>query len=187
MKLKHEKDLDSSFADRITQIPGCENLRDCIQCGVCSGTCPLLNYMDESPRQIINMIRAGFKDEVLSSLTPWICASCYSCSAECPQEIEITNIMYAVKRMGMGEDAYPKASLVPSMARIFEQQIENMGRISEILTLLYPKLSVEPFSLPRFFSLGWNMFKSGRIKLLPDTMEGKEEIKTMLVNLKGKS
>ena len=54
----------------------------CIQCGTCSATCPVAEFMDYSPREIIEMIRGNFKKEVLSSNTIWYCASCYHCTVK---------------------------------------------------------------------------------------------------------
>ena len=88
-KIRYESELDPHFADEIASIPDGEKLFTCIQCGTCSGMCPMSPYMDYTPRQIIAMIRAGFRSEVLSSYTTWLCASCYACAVECPKEIKI--------------------------------------------------------------------------------------------------
>src|ERR1700690_1813762 len=88
-KIKYESELDRTFGERIARLAYGENLFGCIQCGTCSGTCPMSTYMDFTPRKIIAMVRAGFRDEVLSNHTVWICASCYSCTVECPKSIKI--------------------------------------------------------------------------------------------------
>ena len=54
--------------------------------------------MDYTPRQIIAMINLGMKEQVLESNTFWYCASCYHCTVRCPQDINITELMYALKR-----------------------------------------------------------------------------------------
>ena len=38
-----------------------EPITNCLQCGTCSGTCPAIEFMDHTPRQIIGMIRADIK------------------------------------------------------------------------------------------------------------------------------
>jgi len=73
-KIKYEEDLNPRFADEIASFPGGDKLWNCIQCGTCSGVCPLSTYMDYTPRKIVAMIRAGFKGEVLKSHTTWLCA-----------------------------------------------------------------------------------------------------------------
>jgi len=94
---------------------------------LCSGLCPLSTYMDFTPRRIIAMIRAGFKREVLSSQTCWLCASCYACTVECPKEVKITDIMYATKRLAIREGVYPKRFAIPVLAREFFSAVENHG------------------------------------------------------------
>ena len=43
-----------------------ESLKSCIQCGTCSGTCPVVEFMDQTPRRLIGMINADMKEEVLA-------------------------------------------------------------------------------------------------------------------------
>ena len=38
-----------------------ELLATCIQCGTCSGTCPVADFMDYTPRRLIGMINADMK------------------------------------------------------------------------------------------------------------------------------
>ena len=38
------------------------------------------------------------RDDVLSSNTMWCCVSCYFCTTRCPQQIPITDIMYALMK-----------------------------------------------------------------------------------------
>ncbi|MCX6874690.1 MAG: 4Fe-4S dicluster domain-containing protein [Verrucomicrobia bacterium] len=76
----------------ILEVSGCEQLTGSIQCGTCSGICPLSIHMDFSPRQVMALVRADFKNEVLRSKTVWLCASCHACTVECPRLIRITDI-----------------------------------------------------------------------------------------------
>ena len=66
-KVKYQSDVDTGFSQWISRHPGGENIRECIQCGTCSGICPMSVYMDITPRRLIAMANAGFKYEVLSS------------------------------------------------------------------------------------------------------------------------
>ncbi len=61
----YEQAMDLNFLDEIYHIPGGEKIKDCIQCGTCSGSCPVSWAMEETPRQIFAMIRAGMRDKVL--------------------------------------------------------------------------------------------------------------------------
>ena len=35
----------------------------CYQCGKCSAGCPIRDYMDESPNQVVRLVQLGFDDE----------------------------------------------------------------------------------------------------------------------------
>ncbi|HZP02835.1 MAG TPA: 4Fe-4S dicluster domain-containing protein, partial [Terriglobia bacterium] len=82
--VKYEVERDPDFARWVTGVIGGERIRNCIQCGLCSASCPLSPYMDYTPRRLIHMAREGFKRDVLQSFTIWLCTSCYSCTVECP-------------------------------------------------------------------------------------------------------
>ncbi|MCX6825783.1 MAG: 4Fe-4S dicluster domain-containing protein [candidate division Zixibacteria bacterium] len=182
-KIKYEAELDPGFADKIASIPGGEKLFKCIQCGTCSGMCPLSPDMDYTPRQIIAMIRAGFKKEVLSSHTCWLCASCYACTVECPKEIKITDIMYAAKRLAIQEKVYPKRFAIPVLAREFFNGVKRQGRSNEsfLLTRLY--LKTNPLQLFKQAFLGLQLFYRGRMSLKLESIEHKNELKALLNSL----
>ena len=83
------------------RTPGESHVEMCIQCGTCGGSCPSGNAMDHTPRAIFAMLRAGMREEVLKSNTPWMCVSCYFCTVRCPQEIHITDVMYTLKNISL--------------------------------------------------------------------------------------
>ena len=70
----------------------------CIQCGMCGGSCPLGHAMDYTPRRIIHLAREGLLDIVLRSTTPWLCVSCYMCTARCPGDLKITDVLFPALR-----------------------------------------------------------------------------------------
>ncbi|MCJ7824769.1 MAG: hypothetical protein MUP44_07710, partial [Anaerolineales bacterium] len=43
----------------INATPGGKNLKTCLQCGTCGGSCPSAPDMDYTPRQLFAMIDAG--------------------------------------------------------------------------------------------------------------------------------
>ncbi|MGO9216784.1 MAG: 4Fe-4S dicluster domain-containing protein, partial [Streptosporangiaceae bacterium] len=50
----------------------------CMQCGTCSVVCPMIDYMEHSPRVLNAMLTAGSYDEVLRSRAIWACTGCYA-------------------------------------------------------------------------------------------------------------
>lgn len=70
----------------------------CIQCGICGGSCPLGHAMDHTPRRIIHLAKEGLLGDVLRTTTPWLCVSCYTCTARCPSGLKITDVLFPALR-----------------------------------------------------------------------------------------
>lgn len=182
-KIRYESELDPTFAREIASIPGGEQLYGCIQCGTCSGMCPMSPYMDYTPRQIIAMIRAGFKGDVLASYTTWLCASCYSCLVECPKEIKITDLMYAAKRLAIRSKIYPKRFPIPVLANEFFRNVEDSGRNSEGRLILKLFLKTKPLKLLGQASLGLKLLMRGRFSMKKESIKRIGELRKILGSL----
>ena len=179
-KINYEVDLDPNFAGEIASIPGGDRMYGCIQCGTCSGMCPLSPYMDYTPRRIMAMIRAGFKGEVMTSYTTWLCASCYSCTVECPREIPITDIMYAVKRIAIRTGAYPRRFPTPVLAEEFFKSVEHHGRSSEGRLLMRFFMRTNPLKMLKQAGLGWKLFRRGRMSLKQERVKRSSELQQIM-------
>ena len=164
-KMRHQRQARPEWAHEIAKLPGCEKLLSCIQCGTCSGTCPLSIYMDYTPRRIINLVREGFREDALASQTIWLCASCYSCSVHCPQKIRITDVMYSLKREAIKSHLYPKRFAIPALAREFYSMISRNGRSSEMWLVMRMAMRSNPLILLTMIGTGWHLFRTGRMSL----------------------
>ena len=92
------------------------------------------------------MVRAGFRDEVLSNRTVWLCASCYQCTVECPKGIKITDVMYALKREAIENKIYPKTFPCPHPCKdVLQRSPQKHGTISETTLLINYYLPVQYF------------------------------------------
>jgi quinone-modifying oxidoreductase subunit QmoC len=178
--IRCEAELDPSFAREIIASSGSPSLMECIQCGTCSSTCPLSSYMDYTPRRIIAMVREGFKQEVLRSSTIWLCASCYACTVECPKEIPITDIMYALKRYAVREGIHRWRFAIPLMARLFYETVRRNGRLTESWTVLKLYLQTYPLQIPAMVPMGWKLLFRGRFPLLPERIRGRLGLQRVL-------
>lgn len=178
--VKYEEELDAEFADRVASKPGGEKIWDCIQCGTCSAICPVSIYMDKTPRRIIGLIRAGFKDEVLSSISPWICTSCYSCTVECPAGIRITDIMFVVKRMAMEEKAY-RRFIIPAIEEQFVKMVRKNGRLSEGKMGVKVAMKSGLGNMVSMIPMAWSLSRKKRLKLFhTERMDNPEQLRLVL-------
>jgi Fe-S oxidoreductase len=69
------------------------DIQHCIQCGNCSGICPLGFSMEFPPSKIISMLRAGVSSTVMDSNSIWMCVACSACTTACPKLIPITELL----------------------------------------------------------------------------------------------
>jgi len=177
---KKESELRAAFLYQVSNIPGGEKIKKCIQCGTCTGSCPVSYTMDISPREIIALFRAGDLESIFFSRTIWICASCYACTVRCPQGIKVTDILYALKRMAMEKDLFPKKLPVYALSRSFVSMSNLFGRSYEIGLLLLYYLKTKPLKLFSLLPLGYKLMKKGRIGVLPKRVKRRKELSKIL-------
>jgi len=90
------------------EIGGAEGkFRTCIQCGVCSGSCPLGEVMDFSPRKAVKMLLEGRFGEVVTSNTPWLCVACHTCAVRCPSQLQISDALFPALRAAVMAEGKP--------------------------------------------------------------------------------
>jgi heterodisulfide reductase subunit C len=118
-----------TFVDEVAAEPGGEKINECIQCGVCSGSCTTVEWWEYPPRKIIAMIRAGKRDQVLSSSSAFNCVTCYLCTVRCPRGIKPAQLIHAVEAIAEREGYKPKTPTI----KLFRSLRNSMrqGRIWE--------------------------------------------------------
>jgi heterodisulfide reductase subunit C len=110
--------LDPRFKDEVAAKPGGVNIRKCYACGTCTAGCPVFQVESGyNPRKLIRMILLGMRTEVLSSKSIWLCQRCAVCSANCPQDVDFSNIMMALRDMAV-EEGFAPADMQERIDRI---------------------------------------------------------------------
>ena len=163
------------------------NLNTCIQCGTCGGSCPSAADMDHTPRNIFALINEDFREDVLKSNTPWYCVSCYYCMSRCPQEIHITDIMYALKRMAIKAGYYKKTkkAKAPEFSETFIDFVENNGRSFELGIAMRYHLRYHPLDAFKMAAgMGLQMISKSRMDLSPPKIKGIDQLKAILKKAK---
>ena len=115
-------------------IDGGDKLRMCMQCGVCSGSCPIGTEMDYGPRKLFMMIRAGMKEAVLTSNTMSNCVLCYRCVVRCPRDVPVAYILQDLYTKAVEEGyAEAKESENARFSKAFWWSTVTFGRTDERL------------------------------------------------------
>jgi heterodisulfide reductase subunit C len=155
-------------------------INSCLQCGTCSVSCPVATYMDKGPRLLIAMIQADMKDEVLSSNTFWYCASCYQCVVRCPADIDIADMMYALKRYSVWRGTYKKEMIGPKFEKNFMQMIMRTGKSYEPALAPAYMLSLGPKGLIQEGGMGSSLILKGRMPIIPARIKRIQNFRRMV-------
>jgi len=180
----HRATSNNVFMEQvISAVPGGAALQTCLQCGTCGGSCPSAGDMDHTPRALFAMIDAGMRDEVLKSNTPWYCVSCYMCTARCPKEIPITDIMYTLKQMAVKEGLYDD-SKAPDFSKTFIGWVEDYGRSFELGLMGIHMLRHNPLGAFKLADMGIGLVAKGRMAFTPTRIKGLDGLKKILAKAK---
>ncbi|MCS7010695.1 MAG: 4Fe-4S dicluster domain-containing protein [Anaerolineales bacterium] len=186
MTSTHVSSTPSLIQEVAQRTPGNSRVEMCIQCGTCGGSCPSGAAMEHTPRAIFAMLRAGMREEVLKSNTPWMCVSCYYCTVRCPQQIHITDVMYTLKNMAI-EAGLVQEKTASDFSKTFIHYVENYGRSFEIglagvHNLAHPQLAAR---LPQMAPMAIGMLvKKGMSPLPPKRIKGIKQLKNILKRAK---
>jgi len=179
-----EHQASSSFVEEvIAAAPGGEVLRACMQCGTCGGSCPSGADMQHTPRQLFALIRAGERQVVLKSNTPWYCVSCYYCTVRCPKEIPITEIMYSLKRIAVRDKIFDDTT-APDFSKTFIRWVEEFGRSFELGLMGVHMIRHNPFGAFKILDMGVGMVTKGRMAFTPTRIKGMDGLKRILAKAK---
>jgi len=172
---------DSAFIQKVLdEIP---SVSRCYQCLTCTLGCPLAFAMDLKPHEILKYVQLGDKEKVLRASTPWICTSCETCATRCPNEINIVDLMDLLRRMAVDEKMVTEQG--PKVNEVFLNEIRKRGRVHELsLVIDLKRRTGGLFKIdPDEIRLGFDMFRHGKLKLLPTKIKGTDAMKKIFTRL----
>ncbi len=73
------------------------NVRKCMKCGKCSGTCPSYGEMEYHPHQFVSMVESGDIEKLMQSESIYKCLSCMACVERCPRGVEPGKLVEAIR------------------------------------------------------------------------------------------
>lgn len=140
--------------------------------------------MEYPPRKIIAMIRAGMRDEVLSSNSMWFCLSCYTCTARCPRGVKPTELAHALESLANQQGFKIRGTSTPNLYRSFVGSIRGNGRVHEFGMMLGYYLTTNPLAALKMWKVGMQLFFHRRMPLMPTRIRGKEDLSRIIKKFK---
>ena len=157
--------ISGELAKRIQDELG-ENVYLCYQCVKCTSGCPVGEFFDWQPNQVMRALQLGQEDIALESETPWLCASCQTCSTRCPQGLDIAGIMEFLTREALARGIEPPVPQVDRFNQAFLREVRIFGRAYEPGLMAEMALR-DPKSLLSDAELYTKMLRKRKVAFLP--------------------
>jgi heterodisulfide reductase subunit B len=166
--------INPKLAQRIQEGLG-QNVYLCYQCVKCTSGCPLAEFFDWQPNQVMRSLQLGQEDIALHSRTPWLCASCQTCTTRCPQGLDIAAIMAFLTREALARDIPPKVPEVDICNQAFLREVQLWGRSYELGLMAEMKLRTRKFTDD--LDLGAKMLQKNKLPFLPERARPPKQVK----------
>jgi heterodisulfide reductase subunit B len=166
--------IDSALAQRIQEELG-QNVYLCYQCIKCSSGCPMSEFFDWQPNQVMRALQLGQEDIALKGQTPWLCASCQTCTTRCPQGLDIAHIMGFLTREALERGFTPPVSEIKIFNEAFLREVRLWGRAYELGLMAEMKLRTH--NLLGDLDLGVKMIAKNKLPFLPNPTRPPRRVK----------
>jgi heterodisulfide reductase subunit C2 len=137
--------MERDFLEQVIARSG-QNLRECLQCGKCSGSCPITSQTVGGPRRLIAQILSGMRKQALEDATWWYCVSCGTCASRCPVEINMYAVATTLCEMAAAEGVKASEPSIHLFEDLFLKSVQKYGRVQELKAVMQFNLrSFKPF------------------------------------------
>jgi len=149
----------------------------CYQCGKCTAGCPSGAFMDSPPARIMRLVQAGYIEEAIKSEALWFCVGCMTCTARCPQNMDIAATMDSLRSLALEKGLVSESKakkLVTAFHVSFLNNVRKHGRLQELSLVSSYKLRTRSYLQDS--ESGVKMIMSGKINPL-HALTGKGGVK----------
>ena len=138
----HQRITDSPIDLAEQVIKDVKNSKDegvlkCVQCGMCTSTCPAARHSDYNPRDIMERVLEGDMT-ILEEDCIWNCFYCYTCHSVCPVGNSVCEVNQILKQFaiinGIAYDklyeyiGFADSYFTAAIGAIPERFFEDIGR-----------------------------------------------------------
>lgn len=172
-----KEDMDGPLARELEELSRAR-VAECYQCGKCSAGCPVAEWMDIQPTRVMRLAQLGRYEEILSSETIWLCASCVTCTTRCPREVDVAAVMDGLREMALARgQANRRSREITAFHKAFLDTVWAFGRMAEFAMVGDYKLRSGKYFQDVFVAPG--MMKKGKLHFLPRRISGTKEIRAI--------
>jgi heterodisulfide reductase subunit C len=173
IRIKKQTDI-SGLLSRVQAMSGV-NLNVCFQCKKCSIGCPVSNIASSSAAEIIRRLQLGAGDDLLKSDLIWLCLSCETCAARCPNGINFAAVVDALRALSAEKGIVKPKGDMPLFNKLFLDTVKSYGRTYDLQMIGLYKLKTG--NIKQDMDKFPTMLKKGKMAILPPSGANKGKIK----------
>lgn len=164
---------DVSLMGRVNALAE-QQVELCYHCHKCTSGCPVAEEMSYGPDQVLLMVQFGQADRLLRSMDIWLCVGCETCGTRCPNEVDISRVMDALRQVALAQGVQVADTSSAKFHRLFLFLVERLGRMNEAGLLGAHK--VWTGNLFSDLGSGAQMILKGKIPLVPYVVKGRAHL-----------
>lgn len=177
-------EVESPLQDEVKKALGID-IETCMECGKCSGGCSNAHIFDFTPRKVIQLIRLGAEEILLTMDALWVCLSCQLCVDRCPSGIDIPRIMDYLREKARREGYRPSRPAVALFYELMCSCVERRGRVSEAPLML--RFNILTRQYLKDLTLGIRMFLKGKLPLTAGKVKKMDEVRVLFASWQRRS
>ncbi|TEB08801.1 (Fe-S)-binding protein [Pelotomaculum propionicicum] len=118
--------LNPGFRAEVQGLIGNFDFGNCLACGMCTAGCPYSDLIPgHDPRKFLRKLILGMREEALNDPYVWLCNMCERCTVECPMQVNIANIVRAVRG-----NFYDRSVIPGFLQKVVQEQLDTGNQMS---------------------------------------------------------
>lgn len=134
----------------------------------------MVSEMSLGPQAMLRLVQIDRKDRLLADPSMWLCLTCETCTARCPNGIDTARVIDGLRELALREQAEGIPTRLRAFHEAFLAQVETYGRVFELGLVMGYKL--RSGALFDDVALGPGMLARGKLKLAPHRIDGADEV-----------
>lgn len=160
------------------------NLSECFQCQKCSAGCTMAEHSDLLPHALVRMAQLGLEEEILNSKHLWLCVSCQTCTARCPNKVDVATAIDTLRQICLEAGNEPAE---PDIATFHQVTLETLARHGRMFELeLIARLKMRTGDYMKDVGMGIGMVSRGKIKFFASKVRDRKQLAAMFQRDRGR-
>ncbi|MCC6533720.1 MAG: 4Fe-4S dicluster domain-containing protein [Burkholderiales bacterium] len=124
--------LEAIFNDIQADARYDHELNGCLNCGICTATCPAAQYYDFSPREIVQLLWTENLEGIYDAMQEkiWACAQCYTCAARCPFRNSPGSLIMIMREVAIKHGLQSAKDVLRPFSRVMLKLISTGNQLS---------------------------------------------------------